>query len=58
LVQSLAQLLPLTSTVALVRPLITGMPVDQPVLHLLVLTAYTVLALWLAIRLLRRRVMA
>jgi lipooligosaccharide transport system permease protein len=57
LIQGLSQLLPLSHTVAIVRPLVTGMPVNQPVVHLLVLAGYTAVALWLAIRLLRRRVM-
>lgn len=55
--QSLSQALPLAHTVALVRPLVTGMPVQQPLVDLLVLAGYTAVALWLAIRLLRRRVM-
>jgi lipooligosaccharide transport system permease protein len=57
-VQTFSNLLPLTHAVQVVRPLMTGFPVEQPVLHLLVLSAYTVVALLIAIRLVRNRMMA
>jgi lipooligosaccharide transport system permease protein len=57
-IQWLAQLSPLTHTIALVRPLATGGTIDQPLLHLLVLSGYVATALWLAVTLLRRRLLA
>jgi lipooligosaccharide transport system permease protein len=58
IIQQSAQFFPLTHAVALVRPLITGSALNQVLLHLLVLSGYTLLALSLAITLLRRRLMA
>jgi lipooligosaccharide transport system permease protein len=57
-VQWLAQALPLTHVVALVRPLMTELPLTQPFWHLLVLAVYTLGATLLAVRLLRRRLLA
>lgn len=53
--QTLANVLPLTHAVYLVRPLVTGLPLQQPLLHLLVLGGYTGVALLLAIHVIRRR---
>jgi lipooligosaccharide transport system permease protein len=50
-----AQLLPLTHAIALVRPLMTGMPASDIALHLLVLLAYGLLALRMASHLIHRR---
>jgi lipooligosaccharide transport system permease protein len=50
-----AQLLPLTHAIALVRPLMSGLPLHDIVLHLAVLLGYGLLALWLASRLIHRR---
>jgi lipooligosaccharide transport system permease protein len=50
-----AQLLPLTHAIALVRPLMTGMPASNIALHLLVLLAYGLLALRIASHLIHRR---
>lgn len=55
LVQWGARLLPLNHAVLLVRPLMTGQPPGQVALHLAVILAYGLVALWLAIRLLNRR---
>ena len=53
-----AQLLPLTHAIAIVRPLMTGQPLLHLLPHLLVLLAYGAVAFYLAIRLLRRRLLA
>ena len=55
LIQQISGLLPLTHGVAIVRPLLTGHEVDGLVQHLLVLFAYLVFAYWLAVLLLKRR---
>ena len=57
-IQRLARLLPLSHAVELVRPLMTGTLLEQPVWHLLVLGGYAVVALTLAVMLIRRRLMA
>jgi len=54
-VQGLAWALPLTHSVALARPLITGATPENALLHLAVLTAYALLALTVAVTLLKRR---
>ncbi len=54
-VQSLAWTLPLTHSVALARPLITGAPPGDVLLHLAVLAAYSLVALSVAVMLLKRR---
>ena len=54
-VRALAEFLPLTHGVALVRPLVTGAPTEAVALHLLVLVVYTVAALAISVRLLERR---
>jgi len=56
-IQWLSQGFPLIHAVELVRPLITGLPLNNPLLHLSVLTVYTLLTLLLAIKLIKRRLM-
>jgi len=53
--QTTVQFLPLTHAVELVRPLVIGAPVEQAWLHLTVLAAYAALAYYLAVVLVRRR---
>ncbi|MCB1736969.1 MAG: ABC transporter permease [Gammaproteobacteria bacterium] len=53
--QSAVQILPLTHAVALVRPLVVGHPADGALLHLLVLLAYASVSYYLAVVLVRRR---
>lgn len=57
-VQIGAQLLPLSHAVEIVRPLMTGQPLHNPALHLLVPLLYAGAAFWLATVLLRRRLMS
>jgi lipooligosaccharide transport system permease protein len=58
-IQWLPQILPLTHVVAMVRPLVVGAGWSaDALLHLLVLLAYGFAALWLAIALIRRRLMS
>ncbi len=54
-VQWLAQVLPLTHAVELVRPLFMGQWPSLPLLHLGVLVLYAVAAFWVALALTRRR---
>lgn len=54
-VQWLALGLPLAHAVELVRPLMTGLPLGNPLIHLLVLLGYTLAGLALAIRVIERR---
>ncbi|WP_432257655.1 ABC transporter permease [Cupriavidus sp. TMH.W2] len=56
-VQAATKLLPLAHTVALIRPLMLGRPVDGAGLHLAVLGAYAVAALVVCLVLLRRRLL-
>jgi len=56
-VQSGIQLLPLYHIVEVVRPLMTGRPLAGVVGHLLVPIAYGLAAIWLALALLRRRLL-
>jgi lipooligosaccharide transport system permease protein len=55
LVQQAAALLPLTHAIELVRPLMTGQPVNGAVLHLGVILFYCIAALMLAAHLIQRR---
>jgi len=55
--QSLAQWLPLSSAVALVRPLILGRMPERPVLDLAVLIGYGVIAYWAAVIATRKRLL-
>lgn len=57
LAQQLVQVLPLTHAVALVRPLVTGQPFGEPAVHLAVLGAYALASYYLAVVLVRRRLM-
>lgn len=57
-VQALAEFLPLTHAVAVVRPVMTGSVVANPIWHLAILFAYGLGALALASTLIRRRLMA
>lgn len=54
-VQGLAQGFPLTHVVEVVRPLMTGRPLEAPLFHLAVIAAYGAAALGWAVWLLRRR---
>jgi len=56
-VQDFAQILPLTHAVALVRPLLTEMPLTEPWLHAGVLAAYAIGGFLLATRLATRRLL-
>jgi lipooligosaccharide transport system permease protein len=54
-IQALSSLLPLTHVVALVRPLMTGGDVVDPLWQILVIVAYTLAFLWLATTWIGRR---
>ena len=54
-VQNVVQILPLPHAVALTRPLMAGLPLETPLLHLGVLGAYAVISYYLAVVLVRRR---
>ncbi|ROR34596.1 ABC transporter permease [Inmirania thermothiophila] len=56
-VQTAVQVLPLTHAVALVRPLVAGLAVDDVGLHLAVLLAYAAAGYYLAVVLVRRRLL-
>lgn len=56
--QTAAQALPLTHSVALIRPLLFGQMPDQPLLHIAVLVAITVVCYWVALGLTRRRLLS
>jgi lipooligosaccharide transport system permease protein len=56
--QWVAQCLPLSHATALVRPLMLGTAPPEAVLHIAVLVAYAVLGFYLAVVLLRRRLLA
>ena len=56
-VQILAHILPLTHAVALIRPLLTEMPLTLPWLHLVVLTGYAVAGYAIASHLAARRLL-
>jgi len=53
--QQVIQVLPLTHAVALIRPLVAGVPLDGVLVPLLVLTAYAVIFFYIAVVLVRRR---
>lgn len=57
IVQGLVQVLPLTHAVALTRPLIAGQALTQPLLHVGVLALYATLAYYVAVALVRRRLL-
>lgn len=53
--QMIAQWLPLTHVVALIRPLAIGLPIETPLTHLGILLVYAAVAFRLAVGLLRKR---
>jgi lipooligosaccharide transport system permease protein len=53
--QQFIQVLPLTHAVALIRPLVAGLPLDAVLLPLAVLAAYALVFFYLAVLLVRRR---
>ncbi len=55
--QDIIQFLPLTHAVALVRPLVAGLPVTDVLLHLSVLTFYAVGGFYLGVVMIRRRLL-
>ncbi len=55
LLQTIVQVLPLSHAVALVRPLVANQVLIQPLLHVAVLLVYTVIGYYLAVVLVRRR---
>jgi len=55
--QVFIQFLPLTHAVALARPLVTGLPLDAVPFHLTVLAAYAAVSYYLAVVLVRRRLL-
>ncbi|RRQ20984.1 ABC transporter permease [Thiohalobacter thiocyanaticus] len=57
LMQYIVQALPLTHAVALTRPLVAGQAVTDVGLHLSVLVAYTLISYYLAVVLVRRRLL-
>jgi lipooligosaccharide transport system permease protein len=56
-VQVIAQILPLTHAVALIRPLLTEMPLTMPLLHIAVLAFYATAGFTLATHLAARRLL-
>jgi lipooligosaccharide transport system permease protein len=56
--QALAQALPLTHAVALIRPLLFGQIPAMPFLHIGMLSAMTVVCYWIAVVLTRRRLLS
>ncbi|MBF0126525.1 MAG: ABC transporter permease [Magnetococcales bacterium] len=56
LARTASQLLPLTHVVALIRPLTAGISPHHPLLHLLALSAFAILAFLLAVTGIRRRI--
>ena len=55
--QSAVQVLPLTHAVELTRPLMTGQPLHSPLLHLAVLAGYAATSFYVAVALVRRRLL-
>lgn len=55
LIQQTANFFPLSHAIQLVRPLMTGTPVESPLLHLLILIIYVAVTYPLAIHLIRKR---
>ncbi|MBU1236640.1 MAG: ABC transporter permease [Gammaproteobacteria bacterium] len=56
--QAVAQVLPLTHAVALIRPLLFGQVPDMAWLHIAVLATITVVCYWIALGLIRRRLLS
>lgn len=57
IVQSVVQVLPLTHAVALVRPLVAGLTVSDVALHLAVMLIYAAVGYYIAVVLVRRRLL-
>ena len=57
-IQAISQLLPLTHSVALIRPLLFGQIPDAPLLHVAVLAAMALVCFWIALGLTRRRLLS
>lgn len=57
LMQSLVQWLPLPHAVALTRPLMAGLPMEAPLFHLAVLATYAAVSYYIAVVMVRRRLM-
>lgn len=57
LMQSLVQILPLAHAVELTRPLMAGLPLDKPLLHLSVLAAYAIVSNYIAVVMVRQRLL-
>ncbi len=55
--QGFVQVLPLTHAVALTRPLVAGQDLTLPLLHLAVLAAYAAVAFYVAVALVRKRLL-
>ncbi|MDH5408482.1 MAG: ABC transporter permease [Gammaproteobacteria bacterium] len=55
--QSLVQLLPLPHAVALTRPLVTRQELVQPLLHISVLSAYAIISYYIAVVLVRKKLL-
>lgn len=55
LMQGFVQLLPLTHAVALMRPLVTGTPLSDPLLHVAILAAYAFIGYYIAVAMVRKR---
>ena len=53
--QTFVQFLPLTHAVALIRPLVVGRPVIDAWLHIGVLAVFGIVGTWVAVALVRRR---
>ncbi len=51
------QVLPLTHAVALARPIVTGTELTQPLLHIAVLAAYASISYYIAVALVRKRLL-
>ncbi len=57
IVRSITAFLPLTHVIGLIRPLATGLPLENAALHLFTLTAYTIIAFSWAVRRVRKRIL-
>ena len=55
--QGVVQLLPLTHAVMLTRPLVTGTELSQPLLHIMVLALYAALSYYIAVVLVRKKLL-
>ena len=56
-VQEFVHVLPLTHAVALTRPIVSGQPLQQPLLHVLVLAGYMAVFYYAAVVLIRKRLL-